>query len=325
MKNIKYLSIIFIVMLAFSACNDDSNYVIESNTNEFGVFPVALPVSADGGVYELTITGHEAWTAELSNSNTTSQWCELSATSGDGGQVITLNVQPSNSFVKNRTIIINVSSATKSLKSKVIQETLTLGEDEVLINGLVWSTKNVGLPGTFVDYVDEVGYLYQFNRKEGWPYSPSDVPSGYPTEYTNDGTNWTDENNPCPDGWRIPTTQEMVDLWNIGATWAKKSQTGYKCDGLIVGVDPAVAPNCTKDNMKQMGALFLPVSGWRNGDGTLDRTWLVAVRSATSLSATHGGMSLGDSGGYRDVWGWGDGQKERAGMIRPVKKISVEE
>lgn len=41
----------------------------------------------------------------------------------------------------------------------------------------------------------------------------------------------------------------------------------------------------------------------------MDRTWLCAVRSANSLSVTHGGMSLGDSGGYRDTWGWGDGQK----------------
>ena len=57
----------------------------------------------------------------------------------------------------------------------------------------------------------------------------------------------------------------------------------------------------------------------------MDRTWLCAVRSANSLGATHGGMSLGDSGGYRDTWGWGDGQKARAAMIRPVKNIQVED
>ena len=31
------------------------------------------------------------------------------------------------------------------------------------------------------------------------------------------------------------------------------------------------------------------------------------------------------SGGYRDTWGWGDGQKARAAMIRPVKNIQVED
>ena len=92
-----------------------------------------------------------------------------------------------------------------------------------------------------------------------------------------------------------------------------------------MGVDAAAAAQVTKDNHRALGALFLPQSGWINADGVLDRTWLVAVRTATSLSKTHGGMSLGDAGGYRDLWGWGDGQKERAAMIRPVKIIEIEE
>ena len=94
---------------------------------------------------------------------------------------------------------------------------------------------------------------------------------------------------------------------------------------MIVGVDASTAALVNKDNCRALGALFLPQSGWINSDGVLDRDWLVAVRTSTSLSATHGGMSLGDSGGYRDTWGWGDGQKERAAMIRPVKILEVED
>ena len=42
---------------------------------------------------------------------------------------------------------------------------MVLGEDEVLINGLVWSTKNVGTPGTFATSPDDIGQLYQSTEK----------------------------------------------------------------------------------------------------------------------------------------------------------------
>ena len=130
---------------------------------------------------------------------------------------------------------------------------------------------------------------------------------------------------PSPEGWRVPTTEEMAALWEKGATWVTASQTGFKTDGIIIGVDEVTAKRATKDNLKQLGCLFLPQSGWRNETGMMDLTWLCAVRSGNSLSPTHGGMSLGDSGGYCDTWGWGDGQKARAAMIRPVKNIQVED
>lgn len=326
--NIKYILSAAIVLLALWGCANDSDYVIESNPNEFAVYPIAIPVSADGGTYELKITGNEAWTAELTGSNSSSTgWCTLSETSGKGSKVITLTVTPSNSFVKQRSILVNVSSTNKKLKSRVLQETMVLGEDEVLINGLVWSTKNIGAPGSFAASPDDPGMYYQFNRKTGYPSGPQGdpAPANWPGDYKNDGTNWLPENDPSPEGWRVPTTAEMAALWGIGATWVTAAQTGFSTDGLIIGVPEATARRATKDNLKQLGCLFLPQSGWRNEFGVVDRGWLCAVRSGTSLSDTHGGMSLGDMGGYRDVWGWGDGHKVRAAMIRPVKNIQVEE
>lgn len=95
---------------------------------------------------------------------------------------------------------------------------MVLGEDEVLINGLIWSTKNVGTPGTFATSPDDIGQLYQFNRKVGYPAGPQDdpAPANWPSSYTNDGTNWTTENDPSPEGWRVPTTEEMAALWEKG-------------------------------------------------------------------------------------------------------------
>ena len=175
MTKTRYLLIGAVIsLLTLWGCSNDSDYVIGSNPNEFAINPVAIPVSADGGTYELTVTGNESWTAKLTDSNSSAQdWCTLSATSGTGKMVITLTVKPSTSFVKNRSLLIEVSGGNKTLKSRVLQETMVLGEDEILINGMVWSTKNVGSPGTFVNSPDEIGQLYQFNRKVGYPAGPS--------------------------------------------------------------------------------------------------------------------------------------------------------
>ncbi len=323
----KYLLGAILALAFLWGCNDDSDYVIESNPDEFAIYPVAIPVVADGGTYELTINGNEAWNIELVNSSSTAQdWCTLSETSGTGKKVITVTVKPSASFTKLRSVFIEVTAGNKTLKSKVLQETMVLGEDEVLINGMVWSTKNIGAPGTFASSPDDPGMYYQFNRKVGYPSGPQGdpAPANWPKDYVNEETNWLPENDPSPEGWRVPTTAEMVALWNLGATWVSKAQTGFSTDGIIIGVPASVAKQATKDNLKQLGCLFLPQSGWRNETGVVDRAWLCAVRSGTSLSKTHGGMSLGDSGGYRDVWGWGDGHKVRAAMIRPVKNIQIE-
>mgnify|MGYP001321529304 CR=1 FL=1 len=195
MINTKYLIGAVIILLTLWGCGNDSDYIIESNPNEFAIFPVAIPVSANGGSYELTINGNESWTAELTNSNSSAKdWCTLSETSGSGRKVITINVKPTTSFVKNRSVIVEVSSNTKILKTKILQETMVLGEDEVLINGLVWSTKNVGTPGTFATSPDDIGQLYQFNRKVGYPAGPQDdpAPANWPSNYTNDDTNLKD-------------------------------------------------------------------------------------------------------------------------------------
>lgn len=328
-------AILLIALFFAASCEKEEKInTIIGETDIFAVSPIAIVPPAEGGTYELTITGNVPWTIEVLESNTDdNDWCKLSATSGEKAAKIELIVSPSNSFVKNRTIVFAVKGDGKVLKSKIMQDTMVLGDDEVLVNGQIWSTKNVGAPGTFVDNVDQVGMLYQFNRKIGYPYSGNGAPEGWDLNYVNDGTDWLEENDPSPEGWRVPTTAEMVALWEIGATWVTAAQTGFSVDGIIVGIPEDKAKTATKDNLKQLGGLFLPQSGWRNGDGSLDRTWLVAVRSATSLDnisgndidGSKGGLSMGDSGGYRDLYGWGDGQKERAAMIRPVKKVSVEE
>ena len=309
-------------MLAASCSDDD--YTLYSDPSEFGLNPIAIVAEPEGGSYELTISGNGEWSASLGETNSAVQgWCTLSADKGNGFTKIKVNVTESSSFTKRRSMILNFTSGGRTLRCRVLQGTQVLGENEVLINGNVWSAVNVNEPGTFCQSPDEMGKVYQFNSKKPWDFVSN--PPGWSTDYNYDTCDWQPENDPSPEGWRVPTAAETVALWEIGATWVSAKQTGFSTPGIIIGVDAATAANVTKDNINSLGALFLPRSGWINGEGATDRTWLVAVRTATSLSRTHGGMSLGDSGGYRDTWGWGDGQKERAAMIRPVKIIQIEE
>lgn len=334
----KILSVIIAFTTAFSlwSCDDDPevNTILDSDPKIFSISPIAITPSADGGTYDLKITGQGEWSIATSNFNTIKQdWISFNKLSGSGPETIQITITPSISFTKYRSVIIEVTGEKTTLKSKILQQTLVLGDDEVLINGLVWSTKSVGDPGKFAENVDDPGMLYQFNRKVGYPTTPATAPANWPATYVDDKTDWLPENDPSPEGYRVPTTAEMAALWTLGSTWVTAAQTGFAVDGIIVGISEESAKTATKENLKQLGGLFIPMCGWRNEVGVMANTWLAAVRSSTSLhnisgndaDSGKGGMSLGDSGGYRDLYGWGDGAKARAGIIKPVKKIEVEE
>lgn len=333
MKEIlKYSIIGAAAVLSFASCEKEAaeNAIMGPAENIFSVYPLAIVPPAEGGDFDLIISGKEAWKLEVLETNVEDEdWCTFSSISGEGADTVRITVTPSFSPTVNRSMVIGVTGAERTLRAKVLQGTLVLGEDEVLVNGQVWATKNVDAPGTFVAEVDQIGMYYQFNRKVGWPSEGKEAPEGWSSEYVNDGTDWLPENDPCPEGYRVPTTAEMEALWNIGATWVTAANTGFSRDGIIVGISAEAAASATKETLKSLGGLFLPQSGWRQADGTIDRDWLVAVRSGTSLDhisgseadAGKGGMSLGDSGGYRDLVGWGDGNKERAAMVRCVKDL----
>lgn len=317
---------------------EDPSYKIQSDESLFAVYPIAVSVPAEGGEVEFTITGNENWTIEVGDVNTSkTDWCVLDKVSGNGKTTVKATVTQSNSFVKNRSMEFLVSNGKKTLKTKVVQGLLTLADDEVLINGLIWINRNVGKPGTFTDEIDDIGYCYQFNRKEGWvggkanPDFVAAVNSYVPSEGDDWVTSaWTDANNPCPTGWRVPTGQEVCDLLgdseaNLKAVSVNASATnGFKVRGYIVGVDKSVAATLTKENVTSSGALFIPQSGWLNEYGNWDRDWLVVLRTATSLNKSMGGMFL-SSWGYTDAWGWGDGQKVRAAPVRCVKILEIED
>jgi uncharacterized protein (TIGR02145 family) len=100
----------------------------------------------------------------------------------------------------------------------VVAQTDNTIDKGIEINGLIWATRNVGAPGTFVENPEDYGMLYQWNRAVGWssteplvnhlgntgsaswnPTSPDWAPT------------WEESNNVCPTGWRVPTSLEFIN------------------------------------------------------------------------------------------------------------------
>ena len=101
----------------------------------------------------------------------------------------------------------------------------TGGADSVDINGIRWATRNVNTPGTFVRNPRNAGGFFT----------------------------WEEAQNACPQGWRLPTQQELQSLMGADRGWIIRDDV----NGRLFGSD---------DNQ-----IFLPAAGWRNtGNGALD-------------------------------------------------------
>jgi uncharacterized protein (TIGR02145 family) len=106
-------------------------------------------------------------------------------------------------------------------------------ETGVEINGIIWATRNVGAPNTFVDNPEDFGMLYQWNSTVGWsatdPLVSSDGSRWNPNWTGNGGNGVTWSNNVCPAGWRIPTPEEFISLADADGEWTTLNDVnGYR-------------------------------------------------------------------------------------------------
>ena len=122
-------------------------------------------------------------------------------------------------------------------------------DNGVIINDVKWATRNVCTPGTFAENSESAGMFYQWNRKVGWsstdPMADSNENVIWDTSQPT-GTAWTEANDPCPTGWRVPTSSELNSLNNTNAVWTQiDGVNGYRFGS---------------DN----NTVFLPASGGRD-------------------------------------------------------------
>ena len=150
-------------------------------------------------------------------------------------------------------VVITAKAGDKTATCIVsVKDPLTYDEG-VIINGTKWATRNVAAPGTFAVNSEFPGMLYQWNRNMGWRINSNDdniwdgsLPSG---------TTWEQSNDPSPEGWRVPTLDELeslLDTDKVSNEWAVQNGIGGR-----------------KFTDKTTGnSLFLPAVGYRNWQGT---------------------------------------------------------
>jgi len=128
----------------------------------------------------------------------------------------------------------------------------------VQINGVRWATRNVDTRGKFADKPEDVGNRYQWNRlvvqtetyfKNGRAtYIP-----GYSPNYS-----WTENYDPSPAGWRVPTINEIESLLDTSKV-SNKWTTFNNVKGRIF-------TDKTNDN-----SIFLPAVGYRDPNRDINR------------------------------------------------------
>lgn len=148
---------------------------------------------------------------------------------------------------------------------------------QVTIGNVIWSPVNCGYDATH-----KYGLMYQWGRKFGQGINLTEQPTkitessvsktlsvvnlpenshkfylfinGY-TSYGTSETIWRAENNPCPTGWRVPTTTDFDNLKAYGYT-LQLSGGPDNVPGIWVG------PNHSNSELRKSTALFFPLTGY---------------------------------------------------------------
>ncbi|MDR2542046.1 MAG: hypothetical protein LBC80_01140 [Treponema sp.] len=108
-------------------------------------------------------------------------------------------------------------------------ENYTLIEEGVVINGVEWAAHNVGRAGVFVEKPEDSGWTYQWNsiRPEFSMEQATAglLPASFLTNYPA-GSFWEKSRDPSPQGWRVPTQDEVLslfDTFNVSNEWETKN------------------------------------------------------------------------------------------------------
>jgi uncharacterized protein (TIGR02145 family) len=284
-----------------------------------------------GGEFAVAVSTGGAWTAESDAS-----WCTIQNGSATGIGEFKIVVPKSEDY-QYRTAKVTVTAG--SLTREVVVEHVG-----TKIGDIVWANANVNEPDTFCESCDELGKLYQWNTKNGFPsytiQNTADtgangqvdlVTPGYEGGEADAGAMaWTEEMNPCPDGWVVPTQEQVMSLIGQEEGNATKFFVDYwklkgpRVSGVFCGIDRELvqAEGFSIDN--RQGTIFIPIAGFVHaGKGEPEKMgkqpewWNAAIWTNTNC---------GHAWDFKGLWmcsdvhqfGWNDYPSRSALSIRCV-------
>ncbi len=271
------------------------------------VIPEYIAPSFVSGSFDISVEADGVWTATQTEGS--ESWLHLSETSGDSDATVSVTLDALTGDSNVQTAYVTFSTADR-------KAVLTVQHGYAQqIGDLVWAKANVGEPDMFASSPDDPGLLYQYGSKVGWNReNPEQAPEGMPLGDKSGPAVWTEENDPCPEGWRVPTREEVESL--VGAShesvtfgWVETSQSGFLVNGAVLGLENSVAKTATKDNMN--GGIFLPCSGNRNKThGKYQNGHMATMTTATRTNANNWDsykLTITSDTEYvlpSDNWGW---------------------
>lgn len=258
------------------------------------IVPTYVAPSVAEGSFPVEINAYGEWSV-IPDENTQG-WLSVSPLSGNGSGTVTvtLSAPEDDSDMKTGSVRFVLGD---------MEETLTVQHGYAQkIGDYIWAKANVAEPGRFAPSPDAQGLYYQYNSKTGYPGSyPSTTgpaPSGivlapaYPVY-----TSWEEENDPCPEGWRVPTREEVQALFgtdgNERFVWMAEdaaATAGFACPGAVCGTDKASGESAVSSNMN--GCIFLPCAGnLRKQNGTYQNPQNATMNTSTFHPAGEGQAS----------------------------------
>ncbi len=251
--------------------------------------------------YTIGVTSNTSWIA-TSNAD----WAEVKTPNGSGDGSVVVSLTDCTGSLNGRDAIITVKSGDGAVTKRVA---ISQGYG-VLFGNIMWAKFDVATPGMFTNKMDQAGNLYIVNSKVNFPACnvESPAPEGYPTGEVNlTVTMWEEANNPCPQGWRVPTQKEAQELigWDIadnvsgvGLTPTSKKYQWWWYDntqGAFIGREGLLDVDKTQLKAQvtatENNCIFIPMTGKRNPmDGTMTYTGSTFIQTA-EIQEVYGGQS----------------------------------
>lgn len=270
---------------------------------DLGVYNIYSDV--EGGSYTVSVATAGEWEAVSD-----AVWCKVENGSAVGIGEFKVNVEESTDY-QYRTANVKVTAGT-------LERTVFVQHVGTKIGDIVWANANVDDPDTFGRNCQVRGKLYQWNAKVGYPsYSANDkgdtetvVPGFTGGAFDVHSETWTDENDPCPDGWRVPTKAEFETLLAVGEGATPKfwfdfwMTNGMEVAGVYCGLDrELMQKECGPGKLN--GAIFIPQAGMINRDTCKQEDWWdAAIWTATNVGQTWDmfGLWMNGDNNYGFAW-----------------------